>query len=156
MSICLRRREVIAGFGGAAAWPLAGRAQRVGRIWRIGFLASAPRPVSIESTAYGGFLQGMRELGHVEDRDFVMEWRFAEGRFELYPVLAAELARAQVDIVVAGNSAAVRPMQQASSRIPIVVAVANDPVGLGLVASLARPGGNVTGLATSADDTTPK
>jgi putative ABC transport system substrate-binding protein len=85
-----------------------------------------------------------------------MEWRFVEGRFELYPVLAAELVRAQVDIVVAGNSAAVRPMQQASSSIPIVMAVANDPVGLGLVTSLAHPGGNVTGLATSADDTTPK
>jgi len=98
----------------------------------------------------------MRELGHVEGEDFIIEWRFAEGRPELYPALAAELARAQVDIVVAGNSMAVRPMQQASSSIPIVVAVSADPVGLGLVASLARPGGNVTGLATSADDTASK
>jgi putative ABC transport system substrate-binding protein len=161
MSIGLRRREFIAALGGAAAVvPVLGstkaHAQRAGKVWRIGYLASAQRPVSIESTSYGGFLQGMRELGYVEGRDFVMEWRFVEGRFELYPVLAAELVRAQVDIVVAGNSAAVRPMQQASSSIPIVLAVANDPVGLGLVASLARPGGNVTGLATSADDTTPK
>ena len=157
----MQRRSFITLLGGAAAVvPVLGstkaHAQRAGKVWRIGYLASAQRPVSIESTSYGGFLQGMRELGYLEGRDFVMEWRFIEGRFELYPVLAAELVRAQVDIVVAGNSAAVRPMQQASSSIPIVLAVANDPVGLGLVASLARPGGNVTGLATSADDTTPK
>jgi putative ABC transport system substrate-binding protein len=157
----IKRRQFIAVLGGAAAvaqvlGSTKAHAQLTRKVWRIGFLASAQRPVSIESTPYGGFLQGMRELGYVEGRDFVMEWRFVEGRFELYPVQAAELVRAQVDIVVAGNSAAVRPMQQASSSIPIVVAVANDPVALGLVASLARPGGNVTGLATSADDTTPK
>jgi putative tryptophan/tyrosine transport system substrate-binding protein len=98
----------------------------------------------------------MRELGHVEGKDFVIEWRFAEGRPELFPKLAAELVQAQVDIVVAGNSASVRPVQQASSTLPIVMAVSTDPVGDRLVASLARPGGNVTGLATSADDTAPK
>jgi putative tryptophan/tyrosine transport system substrate-binding protein len=152
----MRRREFITLLGGVAAWPLAARAQQAGKVWRVGFLASGQRPVSIESSQYGGFLQGMRELGHVEGADFIIEWRFAEGRPELYPVLAAELARAQVDIVVAGNSTAVRPVQQASGTIPIVVAVSTDPVGTGLVASLARPGGYVTGLATSADDTAPK
>ena len=131
----MNRREFITLLGGAAAaasvlGTTTAHAQRAGKVWRIGFLASAERPVSIESAAYGGFLQGMRELGHVEGRDFVMEWRFVEGRFELYPVLAAELVRAQVDIVVAGNSAAVRPMQQASSSIPIVVAVATTRWGL--------------------------
>jgi putative ABC transport system substrate-binding protein len=157
----IRRRDFITLLGGAAAvaqvlGSTKTHAQLTRKVWRVGFLAAGQRPVSIESTQYGGFLQGMRELGYVEGRDFVMEWRFAEGRPELYPVLAAELVRAQVDVVVAGNPTAVRPMQQASSSIPIVVAVANDPVGLGLVASLARPGGNVTGLATSADDTAPK
>jgi putative ABC transport system substrate-binding protein len=98
----------------------------------------------------------MRELGHVEGKDFVIEWRFAEGRSELFPSLAAELVRAQVDIVVAGTSASVRLVQQASSTMPIVMALSTDPVGDGLVASLARPGGNVTGLATSADDTASK
>jgi putative tryptophan/tyrosine transport system substrate-binding protein len=152
----LKRREFISLIGGATVWPIAARGQqREGKVWRIGFLAGGQRPVSIESTQYGGFPQGMRELGYVEGRDFVMEWRFVEGRPELYPGLAAELVRAQVDIVVAGNSTAVRPIQQASS-IPIVVAISTDPVGLGLVASLAHPGGNVTGLATSADDTAPK
>jgi putative tryptophan/tyrosine transport system substrate-binding protein len=152
----MRRRDFIAGFSGAAAWPLAARAQQAGKVWRIGFLASGSRPDSIECSQYGGFPQGMRELGHVEGKDFVIEWRFAEGRPELYPGLAAELMRAQVDIVVAGTSASVRPVQQASNTIPIVIAVSTDPVGTGLVASLARPGGNITGLATTRDLTASK
>ena len=150
----MKRRTFIAGLGSAAAWPLAARAQQTGKVWRIGFLAAGQRPVSFdEAGQYGGFPQGMRELGHVEGKDFVIEWRFAEGRSELFPSLAAELVRAQVDIVVAGTSASVRLVQQASSTMPIVMAMSTDPVGDGLVASLARPGGNVTGLATSADDT---
>jgi len=98
----------------------------------------------------------MSELGLLEGKDFVIEWRFAEGRSELFPGLAAELVRAQVDIVVAGTSVSVRPVQQASSTLPIVMAHSTDPVGDGLVASLARPGGNVTGLATYADATASK
>jgi putative ABC transport system substrate-binding protein len=155
----MRRRDFIAGLGGAvAAWPLAARAQQAGKVWRIGFLAAGQRPVSFDDEAgqYGGFPQGMRELGHVEGKDFIIEWRFAEGRPELYPGLAAELVRAQVDVVVAGNSTAVRSVQQASSTIPIVIAVSADPVGTGLVASLARPGGNITGLATSREVTASK
>jgi putative ABC transport system substrate-binding protein len=152
----MRRREFIAGFGSAAAWPVVSRAQQAGKVWRVGFLASGSRPVSIESSQYGGFPQGMRELGHVEGKDFVIEWRFAEGRSELFPSLAAELVHAQVDIVVAGNSPSVGPIQQASSTMPIVMAVSTDPVGNGLVANLAHPGGNVTGLATSGDDTASK
>ena len=152
----MKRRSFITGLGSAAAWPVVARAQQAGKVWRVGFLASGSRPVSIESSQYGGFPQGMRELGHVEGKDFVIEWRFAEGRSELFPSLAAELVRAQVDIVVAGTSASVRLVQHASSTMPIVMAMSTDPVGDGLVASLARPGGNVTGLATSADDTASK
>ena len=140
----------------AVAWPVVARGQQAGKVWRVGFLAAGSRPASIEAGQYGGFPQGMRELGHVEGKDFVIEWRFAEGRSELFPSLAAELVRAQVDIVVAGTSASVRLVQQASSTMPIVMAMSTDPVGDGLVASLARPGGNVTGLATSADDTVSK
>ena len=153
----MKRRAVIAGIGGAAAWPVVARAQQAGKVWRIGFLAAGQRPVSFdEAGQYGGFPQGMRELGHVEGKDFIIEWRFAEGRPELYPGLAAELVRAQVDVVVAGNSTAVRSVQQASSTIPIVIAVSADPVGTGLVASLAHPGGNITGLATSREVTASK
>src|SRR6266436_5313880 len=98
----IRRREFITLLGGAATWPLAARAQQAGKVWRVAFLAAGSRPVSIEASQYGGFPQGMRELGHVEGKDFVIEWRFAEARPELFPGLAAELVRAQVDIVVAG------------------------------------------------------
>jgi putative ABC transport system substrate-binding protein len=151
----MKRREFIAALGAAVAWPLAVHAQSA-KIWRIGFLSGAARPVSLESSQWGGFLQGMRELGFIEGRDFSIEWRFAEGRTELFPALAAELVRAQVDIVVVGTPAAIHSVQQASSTVPIVMTVATDPVGAGFVESLARPGGNITGLATSADDTTPK
>jgi putative tryptophan/tyrosine transport system substrate-binding protein len=150
----IRRRAFITLLGGAAAWPA--RAQQMGKVWRIGFLAAGPRPVALEPSQYGGFPQGMRELGHVEGRDFVIEWRFAEGRPELHPALAAELVRAQVDIIVAASAAIVRSVQQASGTIPIVMATSVDPVGNGIVASLARPGGNITGLAISTDDTAPK
>jgi putative tryptophan/tyrosine transport system substrate-binding protein len=153
----VRRRTFITLLGGAAAaWPLAARAQQPGKIWRIGFLSGAAHPLSLETSQWGGFLQGMRELGLIEDRDFIVEWRFAEGRTELFPILAAELVRAQVDVVVVGTTGSIRAVQQASRTIPIVMAVSTDPVGTGFVESLARPGGNITGLATSADDTTPK
>jgi putative ABC transport system substrate-binding protein len=90
----MKRREFITLVGGAAAgWPLAARAQQPERVRRIGFLGGGERPLSFESSFYGGLLQGLRELGYVEGRDFVIEWRFAEGRHELIPALAAELVR---------------------------------------------------------------
>jgi putative tryptophan/tyrosine transport system substrate-binding protein len=156
----MRRREFIAGLGfagvSAAAWPLAARAQQDTRVRRIGFLAGATRPVQIGSSVYAGFLRGMRELGYVEGRDFAMEWRFAEGRFELFPELAAELVRSNVDVIVLGSTNAVPGAQRATVTIPIVMGSSIDPVGSGYVASLAHPGGNITGLANSSDDTTPK
>jgi putative ABC transport system substrate-binding protein len=153
----MQRRDFMTLLGGAATpWPLAARGQQPRKVWRIGFLSTQSRPVALEPSRYGGFLQGMRELGHVEGRDFVMEWRFAEGRPELYPVLAAELVSAMADVIVVTGGALIAPVQQASSTAPIVMTVATDPVGSGIVASLARPGGSVTGLATSTDDTTPK
>jgi putative ABC transport system substrate-binding protein len=98
----------------------------------------------------------MRELGYVEGKDFITEWRSAEGRYERFPELAAELVQLKVDVIVVPVTAAIRPMQQATDKIPIVMAYSTDPVGNGLVASLARPGGNTTGLAGSSDDTAPK
>jgi putative ABC transport system substrate-binding protein len=101
---------------------------------------------------YAGFPQGMHELGYVEGRDFVIEWRFAEGRHELFSAFAAEFARLRVDLVVTGISTAVPPMRQANPDVPIVMGYSINPVGLGLVASLARPGGNTTGLASAIED----
>ena len=152
----LIRREFIALLVGASAWPLAARAQQGERVRRIGFLGGGARPVSLESSHYDGLMQGLRELGYVEGRDFVIEWRFAEGRYEIIPVLAAELVRSNVDVIVLATSVAVRPTQKLTQTIPIIMGISYDPVGNGFVNSLARPGGNTTGLASSADDTAPK
>jgi len=138
--------------GGAVTWPLAARAQQPGRVWRIGFLAGGTRPTNLEGTTYGEFLRGMRELGYAENKDFIVEWRFAEGRLELLPTLAEELVRSNVDVVVVGLTAAIATVQRATSTIPIVMAISVDPVGNGYVTSLAHPTGNVTGLTSSLDE----
>ena len=152
----MRRREFISLLGGVASpWPLAARAQQAGKVWRIGFLSSLPR-APIAGGLYGGFQQGMRELGYVEGQDFVSEWRSADGKYERLPELAAELVRLKMDVLISGLTPGVRALQQATSTIRIVIAYAIDPVGNGLVASLAHPGGNTTGLAGSSDDSAPK
>src|SRR6266487_4615900 len=153
----MRRREFITLLGGAAAaWPLAAPAQQPRKVWRIGFIAGASRPASLEASQFGGFQQGMREHGYVEGKDFVMEWRFADAKPERYSEFAAEFVRLKVDVIVVGTPAAVRTVQQATSTTPIVMGYSVDPVGNGFVASLARPVGNTTGLSSSQDDATPK
>jgi putative tryptophan/tyrosine transport system substrate-binding protein len=150
------RRRFLATLGGAAAWPLAAGAQQRERMRRIGFIAGASRPASLEVSQFGGFQQGMREHGYVEGKDFVMEWRFADANPERYSEFAAEFVQLKVDVIVLGTPAALRAVQQATSTIPIVMGYSVDPVGNGFVASLARPGGNITGLSSSQDDATPK
>jgi putative ABC transport system substrate-binding protein len=151
----VKRREFISLLGGAAAWPLAARAQQpADKVWRIGLLSTVTR--SMYSPLHAGFLQGMHELGYIEGKDFITEWRSAEGRYERFPALAAELVRLKVDIIVTATQAAIRPLQQMTDTIPIVMVFSTDPVGNGFVASLAHPGGNITGLAGSSDDSTPK
>jgi putative tryptophan/tyrosine transport system substrate-binding protein len=147
------RREFITLLGGvAAAWPLAAHAQQSNRVWRIAFVTGTARAVPLEQTPpVAGFLQGMRELGYVHGRDFVAEWRFAEGRYELIPDFAAEFARLRVDVIVTVFSPAVPALRQANPNTPIIMAYSTDPVGQGLVASLARPGDNVTGVASALD-----
>jgi putative ABC transport system substrate-binding protein len=151
----MRRREFITLLAGAAAgWPFAARAQPAGNRWRIGWLGGASSATAFDAVA--GFPQGMRELGYVEGKDFIIEYRFAEGRYERFPELAAELVGLNVDVIVLGTPAAVRAAQQATKTIPIVMGYSTDPVGNGFVASLAHPGGNTTGLASSTDDSSPK
>jgi ABC-type uncharacterized transport system substrate-binding protein len=151
----VRRRDFISLLGGAAAaWPLAARAQQAGKVWRIGFLSGASR--SAVSGSYDALVQAMHELGYVEGKDFIIEWRSVEGRYERIPEIAAELVRLKVDVIVTGLSAALPTLKQAVTTIPIVMAYSTDPVGNGLVASLVRPGGNITGLASSSDDSSPK
>ena len=154
----MKRREFITFFGGAAvAWPFEARAQQLERMRRIGFLyGSIPLTQLGSEDLSRAFIQGMLELGYLEGKDFVVEWRSAAGQYERLADLAAELARLKVDVIVTGSAAAVRPAQQATTTIPIVMAYSTDPVGNGFVASLARPGGNTTGLAGSSDDSAPK
>jgi putative ABC transport system substrate-binding protein len=143
------RRTFLAGTGAVLLTePLAAEAQQAGKVPRIGFLTT-PSPTA---AAYylEAFREGLRELGYVEGKTIAIEYRFAEGRAERLPALAAELVRLKVDVIVTGGPPAPEEAKQATSTIPIVFAVAGDPVGEGLVASLARPGGNITGLASIA------
>ena len=150
----MRRRGFITLLGGAAvAWPLAARAQQAGKLPTIGFLAANP---SIESQRVAAFEQRLRELGWIEGRTVAIEYRWAEGRSEGYAENAAELVRLKVDIIVTSATPPTLAARQATAVIPIVFATLSDPVGTGLVASLARPGGNVTGLANQISDTSSK
>ena len=128
---------------GLLVMPLATDAQQAAKVPRIGWLAPAAR-VSAEHLVQA-FLRGLRDLGWVEGQNIVIEWRFAEGKFERLPHLAAELVGLKVDVVVATAPPAIQAAKQVTSTIPIVVGVGGAPVELGFVPSLARPGGNITG-----------
>jgi putative ABC transport system substrate-binding protein len=135
------------------AAPLAAGAQPARNVPRIGYLAAGS--VEIEKSWFAAFQQGLRELGYVEGKTIVIEQRYAAGRYERLPELAAELVRLKVDVLVATPAAAAHAAKKATSAIPIVMQH-GDPVGTGLVASLAHPGGNVTGLSTLHGDLGPK
>jgi putative tryptophan/tyrosine transport system substrate-binding protein len=138
----VRRREFITFLGGAAAaWPLAARAQQTHKIPKIGFLGLAPEYSGVESLR-----AGLRDLGYTEGANIIIEWRWADN-VEQLPDLTADLVRLNVDVIVAPSSTFVEAARKATRSIPIVFAVHADPVGLGHVASLARPDGNVTGLS---------
>src|SRR6516165_717009 len=145
----MNRRELIAGLAGAAWWPTAARAQQPAKLPTIGFLgASTPAGWSQWVPA---FERRLRELGWIEGRTVAIEYRWAEGRSERYAEIAAEFVRLKVDVIVTVGSA-VAAAKQATTVIPIVFAVAVDPLGSGMVAGLARPGGNVTGLSVQSAD----
>ena len=151
----MRRRDFISIFGSAAvAWPLAARAQQSAKLPTIGFLG--PTTPSSESQHLAAFVQRLRELGWVEGRDVTIEVRWAEGRDERYAQIANEFVRLKVDIILTHNTLPVLAAKQATSVIPIVFASAGDPVGTGIVASLGRPGGNMTGLSSQGTDTASK
>lgn len=140
----MQRREFITLLGGtAAAWPLAAHAQMQRKMTRIGYLGAGIRTASPNPRE--AFLQGLRDLGYVEGQNFVLVDRYAEGQQERLPELAVELVRLEVDIIMVTTSGSAKAAKDATRTIPIVMAGAGDPVGLGLVASLARPGGNLTG-----------
>jgi putative tryptophan/tyrosine transport system substrate-binding protein len=142
----MRRREFITLLGGATVvWPLAARAQQSGKLPTIGFLGATAPTAQMQWTA--AFVQRLRELGWIEGRNVAIEYRWAEGRAERFTDIAAEFVRLKVDVIFTYSTPAVLAAKQATSVIPIVFATASDPVGTGLVANLARPGGNITGLS---------
>jgi putative ABC transport system substrate-binding protein len=141
----MRRRTFIEIVGGAAVtWPLAARAQPSGKVYRIGFLGVTSQ------AEYARFVDplrvGLRQLGYEEGKHIVIEYRWAEGRYDRLPELAAELVKLNVDVIVTHSTPGSRAAKQATSTVPIVMAAVSDPVDTGLVVSLARPGGNLTGL----------
>ena len=148
----MKRREFIILVGGGlavAAWPLATSAQQVGRLPTIGFLGASTPSAWSQWTA--AFVQRVRELSWIEGRTVAIEYRWAEGRSERYADIAAEFVRLKVDAILTVGSA-VAATKQATSTIPIVFAIAVDPVGSGMVASLARPGRNVTGISAQSTE----
>jgi len=155
MASHIGRRKFLATLGGAAAtWPLAARAQQAAKLPTIGFLVAGTP--SSHGQWVAAFVQRLRELGWIEGRTITIEYRWAEGRSERFAEIAAEFVRRKVDVIVTSATEAVVAAKQATSVIPIVIAAARDPVGTGLVASLARPGGNVTGLSIQQTDVAAK
>jgi putative ABC transport system substrate-binding protein len=148
----MRRREFITLLSGGAAWPLAARAQQAG-MPVIGWLGATP---SIEGQRVAAFVQRLRELAWIDGRNVAIEYRWAEGRNERYAENVAELVRLKVDVIVTVATPATLAAKQSTAVTPIVFGAVSDPVGTGLVASLARPGGNITGLANQVSDTAGK
>jgi len=134
--------------------PMAARAQT--KSARVGFLYYGSRQSTLDTGRYQAFVEGMRELGYVEGKNLVIESRFADGNSERVPTLAVELVGLKVDVIVAGGGSVYRALHHATRSIPVVAMAVPDPVADGLAASLARPGGNFTGLSISADDLGPK
>jgi len=140
-----RRAFIAAVTGSLLAAPLAAEAQQAGKVWRIGFLSggSAAAPDSLRSSE-----DKLRALGYIEGQNLVVERRYADGKLDQLPRLVTELLRARVDLIFTVGTPAARSAQQATSTIPIIFSLAADPLAAGLVASLAHPGGNLTGFAT--------
>jgi len=141
-------RRAFLGIFALLAAPRAAAAKQAEKVWRIGYLTGLPRG----SPRAVPLLEGLRELGYVEGRNLVIEWRYSDGRAERFPDLAAELVRAKVDVILAGDNPAIAAAQKATKTIPIVMTAAMDPVASGFASSLARPGSNLTGLSAQATD----
>ena len=141
----MRRRQFITLLSGAAAtWSVTARAQQAGKVWRVGYLS--PGPSSRQSDNQKAFTQGLNDLGYIDGKNMQFERRSADGTLDRLPALAAELVRTNVDVILAESSFAVEAAREATDTIPIVMTGVGNPVGSGFVKSIARPGGNITGL----------
>jgi putative tryptophan/tyrosine transport system substrate-binding protein len=145
-----RREFILALAGAAAAWPFAARAQQAGKIPRVGFMGNST--AALEANLVAPFREGLHELGYQEGRNIVIEYRWAEGKYERFPALVAELLAVPADVIVTAGTPATLAVKKATSTVPLVMIAVGDPVGTGIVPSLARPGGNITGLSSIAPD----
>lgn len=152
-----KRRQLLSALGaGAIMASIPSFGQEQNKIWRVGYLSQRVRPDSFDSGTAGNFRRGMRELGYVEGKNLMIEWRFAEGKPERLRSLVDELLLLKVDVIVAGGTLPASVAQKATTVVPIVMGSSGDPVGSGLVKSLAQPGGNITGLTNISGDISPK
>ena len=153
----LTRRKLLVGLGLGVLSPAFPALAQQGKVARIGFLAARSRSTaSNPDPYYDAFVQGMRDLGYVEGKNLVIEWRFADGKFERLPDLAAELVRLNVEVIVSHTTPGTQALQRATNSTPIVMTSIGDPVGSGFAASLARPGGNITGLSLMGNEVSAK
>lgn len=144
----MRRREFITLVGSAVAWPLGAHAQQ--KIPRIGFMGNST--AALETNLVDAFREGLRELGYEEGRNIAIEYRWADRNYDRFPTLAEELIAARVDAIVTAGTPAALAVKRATTTVPLVMVAVGDPIGTGLVSSLARPGGNLTGLSSIAPD----
>jgi putative ABC transport system substrate-binding protein len=146
----MKRRDFIALAGAAAVWPLAARAQQAGKTHRIGFMGNST--AALEANLVGPFREGLRELGYEDGHNIIIEYRWADGQYEHFPALVAELLALKVDVIVTAGTPATLAFKKASSTVPLVMVAVGDPIGTGIASSLARPGGNITGLSSIAPE----
>jgi putative tryptophan/tyrosine transport system substrate-binding protein len=152
----INRRTLLSALALSTVSALPGALAQQQRKWRVGFLALPARPEPLETSRFGAFSLGMRELGYAEGRNLSIEWRFADGEVGRLAGLAADLVKLKVDVIVAGATPVISAAQKATATIPIVMASSNDPVGSGFVESLGRPGHNITGLSILSTDLSAK
>jgi putative ABC transport system substrate-binding protein len=146
----MNRRVFLSALSGLLAGRLVTEAQEAGKVYRVGFLGNST--AALEANLIQPFREGLRDLGYVEGRNVLIEYRWADGKYERFPALVAELAALKVDVIVTAGTPAALAVKKTAPSIPLVMAAAGDPVGVGLVADLARPGGNVTGLSAIAPE----
>ena len=144
------RREFLINLGAALVWSLPARTQLPRTMYRIGFLGNTT--AALEANLIEPFRQGLRDLGYEEGRNITIEYRWAEGKYERFPALIAELVALNLDVMVTAGTPAALAVKKAAISVPLVLAAIGDPVGAGVVPSLARPGGNITGLSATATD----
>ena len=147
-----RRKLIVALGAGAFSAPFASFAQPQGKVWRIGILSPGLQPTGADRGIHSHFVNGLRDLGYVEGKNIAIEWRYADEKFERLPALAAELVQLKVDIIATAPSSCVRAAQQATTVIPIVMFPLGNPVANGFAASLAHPGGNITGVSNQSEE----